>query len=114
MTGSFPPLRVSLSCIRTVQAQRFLYGAAFDSKYHGRSDDARSSDNLRSPRAVSASCRHRLRRSHYWPLPYRSSSIKVTPLVQPKPSCSGYSPPPPPPSPAPSTTYFSTSFCCVL
>jgi hypothetical protein len=47
---------------------------------------------------------------HYSPGLYRSSSLSVTPLVHPKPSCNGYSPPPPPPVPAPSTTYFSTSF----
>lgn len=55
---------------------------------------------------VCAPCRTR----HYSPGLYRSSSLSVTPLVHPKPSCNGYSPPPPPPVPAPSTTYFSTSF----
>src|SRR5260370_21823984 len=59
-----------------------------------------------SAATVCASCHTR----HYSPGLYRSSSLIVTPLVHPKPSCNGYSPPPPPPVPAPSTTYFSTSF----
>ena len=49
--------------------------------------------------------------SRYSPGAYISSSFSVTPLVQPKPSCSGYSPPPPPPALGPSTTYFSTNLC---
>ena len=36
-----------------------------------------------------------------------NSLIPITPLVQPKPSCSGYSPPPPAAEPV--TSYFSTS-----
>ncbi len=40
------------------------------------------------------------------PSPYNASSLRVTPLVQPKPSCRGYSPPPPWPD---SALYFSTS-----
>src|SRR5690606_25576426 len=39
---------------------------------------------------------------------YSAISARATPLDQPKPSCSGYSPPPPPCS-APSASYFSTS-----
>src|SRR6185437_8854887 len=38
---------------------------------------------------------------------YRAISARVTPLVQPNPSCSGYSPPPP--GRFCSTSYFSTS-----
>src|SRR5690349_25141484 len=38
---------------------------------------------------------------------YCASSLTSTPLVQPKPSCTGYSPPVP--SPASRTLYFSTS-----
>jgi hypothetical protein len=36
-------------------------------------------------------------------------SLRITPLVQPKPSCSGYSPPPPD-RPVAMTSYFSTNF----
>src|SRR2546430_1387222 len=39
---------------------------------------------------------------------YNAISLRITPLVQPNPSCSGYSPPPPL-RPALITSYFSTS-----
>src|SRR5690606_7058606 len=40
------------------------------------------------------------------------NSLRVTPLVQPTPSCSGYSPPPPPTAPSPgwATPYLSTGW----
>jgi hypothetical protein len=45
-------------------------------------------------------------------LGYMASSFLSTPLVQPKPSCSGYSPPPP--AALPTTSYFSTSLPVAL
>src|SRR5580692_1230641 len=40
---------------------------------------------------------------------YSAMSLRITPLVQPKPSCNGYSPPPPG-RPVAMTSYFSTNF----